>query len=281
MTSVPAGRLEAVGDERAPRQAAAGERHDRAQAQRLGDRRPQVVLLAGLERVAQAPQRRRVAEQQVEGPGERRRGRLVAGEQQGHQLVAQVGVVHRPRRPRSGPASAPRGCRRAPRGRRRGGARRSRRRAARRPRAAGPRTGPTARGRRSGAATRATQLGAGRGGLRQQPSRAARAGAPAAAPSATPKTTRRITSRVTACIRGWIGNSSPERPGVDLGVDDLLDHRLVGAHPLAVEGRQHQLAVGEVVGAFEQQQRARAEDRLEEDVAARRQAVARARCRGP
>src|SRR4029077_6807688 len=33
-------------------------------------------------------------EEKVKGPGERRRRRLVAGEQQRHQLVAQVGVVH-------------------------------------------------------------------------------------------------------------------------------------------------------------------------------------------
>ena len=33
-----------------------------------------------------------------------------------------------------------------------------------------------------------------------------------------------------------------EAPGVDLAIDDLLDHRLIGAHPFAVEGGQHQLA---------------------------------------
>ena len=71
-----------------------------------------------------------------------------------------------------------------------------------------------------------------------------------------------------------------QRPGVDLGVDDLLEDRLVGAHPLAVEGGQHQLAVGEVVGALEQQQRAGAEDRLEDDVAAGRQAVLALRVEG-
>ena len=51
---VGAGRQgEAVGDELLG-EAAAGQRHHRAQAQRLGDRRPQVVVLARLERVAQA-----------------------------------------------------------------------------------------------------------------------------------------------------------------------------------------------------------------------------------
>ena len=56
--------------------------------------------------------------------------------------------------------------------------------------------------------------------------------------------------------------------------------RLVGAHPLAVEGRQHQPAAGEVLGAFQQQQRARAEDRFEDDVAARRQPVRALRVEG-
>ena len=35
-----------------------------------------------------------MAQQQVEGPGQRRRGRLVPGEQQRHQLVAQLAVAH-------------------------------------------------------------------------------------------------------------------------------------------------------------------------------------------
>ena len=68
-----------------------------------------------------------------------------------------------------------------------------------------------------------------------------------------------------------------DRPGVDLGVDDLLHDRLIGAHPLAMERRQHQFAVREVVGALQQQKRAGAENRLEDDVAAGRQAVPRLR----
>ena len=71
-----------------------------------------------------------------------------------------------------------------------------------------------------------------------------------------------------------------QRPGVDLGADDLLHRRLVGEHPLAVEGGQHQAAAGDVVGAFQQQHRARAEDRFEDDVAARRQPVRAVRVEG-
>ena len=43
---------------------------------------------------------------------------------------------------------------------------------------------------------------------------------------------------------------------------------LVGAHALAVEGRQHQLAALQVLAALEEQDRALAEERLEDEVAA-------------
>ena len=59
----------------------------------------------------------------------------------------------------------------------------------------------------------------------------------------------------------------PERragaPAGDLRRGDLLHHAGEGAHALAVEGGQHQLALGEVLGAVEQQHGARADDRLE------------------
>jgi uncharacterized protein involved in copper resistance len=75
-----------------------------------------------------------------------------------------------------------------------------------------------------------------------------------------------------------------ELPGVDLAIDDLLDHRLIRAHPLAVKGGQHQLAASQVLRPFEEKNRARAHDRLQGRVAARRQGVARVRvdrlCRG-
>ena len=84
VTSVPGGQRR--GRRRAARlgEAAAGERDDRAQAQRLGDRRPQVLVRRRPSSSSRRRcERRRVAQQQVEGPGERRRRRLVAGERAG------------------------------------------------------------------------------------------------------------------------------------------------------------------------------------------------------
>src|SRR4051812_24279208 len=52
-------------------------------------------------------------------------------------------------------------------------------------------------------------------------------------------------------------------PSRDLRRGDLLHHAREGAHALAVEGGQHQLALGEVLGAVEQQHGPRADDRLE------------------
>ena len=67
----------------------------------------------------------------------------------------------------------------------------------------------------------------------------------------------------------WSGNRSPERPGGDLALGRLGHHRLVGAHPLAVERRQHQLAPAQVLLALEQEQRALPEERRQDDVATR------------
>ena len=67
----------------------------RPQAQRLLDRRGQVGLLAGLDLGAQPRQLVRVADQPLDRPGERRRRRLVAGDQQGEELVVDLGVAHR------------------------------------------------------------------------------------------------------------------------------------------------------------------------------------------
>ena len=74
-------------------QAPPGERDHRAQAQRLGDHRPQVGLLA-----ASTSERRR--REPPGGAEEGRRSRPApspwfrGGEQQGHELVAQLGVAH-------------------------------------------------------------------------------------------------------------------------------------------------------------------------------------------
>ena len=52
-------------------------------------------------------------------------------------------------------------------------------------------------------------------------------------------------------------------PGGDLALGDVLHHADERAHALAVEGGQHQLALRQVLAAVEQQHRARADDRLE------------------
>ena len=94
VTSVPGGSVKPF-TRSSLSQPAPGERDHRAQAQRLGDHRPQIGLLAGVELGPQARERRGVAQKQVERPGERRRRGLVSGEQQRHQLIAKLGVAHR------------------------------------------------------------------------------------------------------------------------------------------------------------------------------------------
>ena len=65
----------------------------------------------------------------------------------------------------------------------------------------------------------------------------------------------------------------PGRPGGQLPLGRLAHDRLVRAHPLAVEGRQHQAAAVEVLTPFEQQHRPRAEQRAQRERAARREPV--------
>ena len=107
------------------------DRQHRAQAQRLLHDRVGVGVLAGASLVAH-PQLVGMADQALERPGEHRRGRLVAGDEQRDQLVAQLDVAQLRASSRRA-ASARRGCRRARRGRRRRGGGRSRRRWRRRP----------------------------------------------------------------------------------------------------------------------------------------------------
>ena len=75
----------------------ADHQHDhRAQPQRLLDRRRQVGLVAtGQGLGSQTLELLGVADQALHRPGERGRGGLVAGDQQGQQLVADLGVAHR------------------------------------------------------------------------------------------------------------------------------------------------------------------------------------------
>ena len=58
----------------------------------------------------------------------------------------------------------------------------------------------------------------------------------------------------------------PRGQRVELALGRLAHDRLVRAHPVAVERRQHHLAAREVLGALEQQQRARADQRPQRTV---------------
>ena len=62
-------------------------------------------------------------------------------------------------------------------------------------------------------------------------------------------------------------DASGPGPAREVALGDLGHHRAVVAHPLAVERRQQQPPVAQVLGAVEQQGRARPEDRRQGDVA--------------
>ena len=75
--------------------------------------------------------------------------------------------------------------------------------------------------------------------------------------ASTPNTARRITSSVIArvCSLSLIGSPSGQLRHV--APRRLHDHVLVLAHPLAVEGRQQQLALAHVLGPGQRDHRAR------------------------
>ncbi len=110
---VGAGRQRETLDLEVGGEAAPGQRHDRAQAQRLGDHRAQVALLAGLDRVAQARERRRggaaAGRRSRPAPSPSSRGRRAAGSSAGRAARCRSSRC----RPRSAPPSASRGCPRA------------------------------------------------------------------------------------------------------------------------------------------------------------------------
>ena len=205
-----------------------------------------------------------MAHDALERPAERGRGRLVAGEQQRHQLVAQLGVgqrlsvlVARGEQQREDVVAL--------------GGVRSARRAADLARRRRRRPAPSARG--SGptgcAGCAPSELvscsSSSRAWLAVASSMRAQRRGRGARPRGrrrTPKTARRITSSVIACIDGWVGKRLPTRPARHVALGDLAHRLAVGAHALAVEGRQHQAALAQVLGAVEQQHRARAEQRL-------------------
>ena len=212
-----------------------------------------------------------MAQKQVEGPGERRRRGLVAGEQQGHQLVAQLGVAHRlavleaggdehredvlaacevrvgaPLGDLGGQQLVDLGHAALQRGERVG------------PAEAPGEQDPKLKPRRGG-------LGEQVGEQRPEP-RDARWVADAEDGAQDHLERQRLHARVDR--EGLAGG-----PGVDLAGGELRDDPLVGAHPLAVEGREHQPPPREVLVALEQQDRARPQHGLEGGAAPRGQAV--------
>ena len=250
-------------------QAPARERDHRPQPQRLGHDGAHVGLLAGVDRRGEPVEDARMAEQQVERPRQAGRGRLVPGEQQRHQLVADLGVVHRlavlearAHEQRQDVLARVRAAL---------GDLRAQHRVDLVPERLEP-------GERVGAAEAAREqhgeLQPGRRGAGQQPAEAV--GEPRAAGGVGDAEDRaqdhlerdRLHPRMQR-ERLLLG------PALDLPRDGLAHDRLVRAHALAVERRQHQLAAREVLAPLEQQQRARAHDRLQRDGPPGRQRVAR------
>ena len=237
----------------------AGERHDRAQPQRLRDDRAQV---RGRRSARARASTSRMMGEQVQRPRQPGGRRLVARDQQRHQLVADLAVVHAAPSSKRAPTSSEQMSSPAVRPSPLGdlgeqqlvdllapshpGARA----------AGGGRTSPTPAGWSTWCPP------AGRAAAARRRSR-----------SATPNTARRITSSVIACMLGCTGNARPSGHAGELALRRLAHHALVGAHPLAVERRQHQPPSREVLLALQQQQRARADQRLQRDLAARRQPV--------
>ena len=187
-------------------------RHDGPQAQRLLDRRVEQLVAA---RRAARPRTPASAagwrDEPLERPGQRGRGRLVAGDEQRHQLVAQLLVGQRAavlvargeqqrearRRARPGPRARAwiSACSSSS----------ARRRAAtnRAPRAA--RAGAPVRQRQRQHAPAAGDRVEHRAAAARRPLAAARA-------RSTPNTARRITSSVIACMLGSTSNGRAARP---------------------------------------------------------------------
>ena len=279
VTSVPAGSVESVDVERLG-EAPPGEGHDRPQPQRLLDHRAQVgVGLTGIDLGDETLEHSRVTQQQINRPREARRGRLVAREQERQKLVTHLLIVHRaavlePREREQRKDVLPFWGRRIspPLG---DLAEQGIVDLARQLAQLHERTGPA-----HAAGEEDPELETGRGGAVQQP------GQQQAKPFA-PLRIGHPEHRAENHLEGdrlhlpVQSEGFPERPGLDLSLRDLGDRRLVRAHALAVEWRQHQLSPLQVLGSFEQEDRARSHDRPQGKRAPRRQAVLAHRAERP
>ena len=238
-------------------QPSSGQRDDRAQPQRLGDDRAQVplVVLGALERL-------RVAQEEVERPRQPGGSRLMAREQQRHQLVADLGVLELGRDQHREDVLARIG---APLGDL----------AIQHPVDLPPaRVEPFERVGRAlePLLEQHGELQAGRRGVREEPGEvAAERGTPVAVGDAEHRTQDHL-ERDLLHVRVERERLAG-RPRLDVLGDDLADRVLVRAHARAVERRQHQPPAGEVLAPFEQQQRARTEYRQQRDRPAGRQTM--------
>ena len=257
-----AGELVAGDRERAGQLAGDVDDH-RSRAQRLLDRRLEVVVLAGGDRAAQAVEHRPVPQQALDRPGEPGRGRLVAGAENRDQLVAELGVAHR-----AAVLVA--------------GGEQQREHVV------------------EDALPRLGDLGPAQGDLLVDEGVHRRAGAeefpPGAEPAEVPLQDREGDHGVDAAAElldqaleaeqallvvdaedrahdhrqgdplgvGAEGEGLADRPALHLAQGDLAHQLAVGLDPLAVEGRQQQFALAHVRGLVEGQHRARPERRLED-----------------
>ena len=195
----------------------------------------------------------------LERPRERGRGRLVAGHEQRHQLVAQLpsvsalallvagrqqqreDVVARRRRPGSRRRAADLLVEQLVGLAARGGEAR--------PGAAAVRCGSAVSASISTRRRLPTMSSRRRSGA---PSRSSRSR------SSTPKTVAHDHLERDRLHARQDREAAPPRPGRHVPLGDLAHHLAVLAHPLAVERRQQQPALAQVLGAVEQQHRARA-----------------------
>ena len=174
----------------------------------------------------------RGAQQPLERPGQRVGGRLVAGEHERQELVAQLVVGQRLARPRRWRRAAARGCRRGARGRRRRAARGSPRTSGGRASPAPPRARPWARrGRRS--AARRAGTAAMVEAAEHAPDRLAQPalGVPRCRPALDPEDRRHDHVERDRLHPRRERERLAHRPAVDLALGDLGDHLPRSAAP--------------------------------------------------
>jgi hypothetical protein len=245
---VRSGRQQIFVDAERRGQPAPGQRDHRPQSQGLADDRARVRLLAGVGLGDEALEHRRVPHEEVERPRQARRRRFVPRDQQGHELIADLGVVHR--------LAVLEACRHEHREdvlarvRATLGDLQVQQRVDLAPQAleSRQRVGPTDAPRQQDG-----ELQAGGRGLREQAAEPVGQPLPAlgvghAEHRAQDHLERHALHALVDRERLALG------PRLDLARDDVTDRRLIGAHARAVERRQHEPPARQVLAALEQQE---------------------------